>query len=139
MSPIILTETTLNTDDRREKMLELLFEKFETNAAFIAKDSVLSSFAVGRHTSLIFDSGHGKTSVVPVHNGYAILGGAFFKLMHVADLMQTVLFCISVCDQTHILSIFWKTFVADFRFWNGKTSVVPVHNDNAILGGALCE
>jgi len=43
--------------EQREKLVQLLFEKFQPPALFIAKTNVLSSFAVGRPTSLVIDCG----------------------------------------------------------------------------------
>jgi actin-related protein len=74
---ILMAESTFNTDDRRETLIEHLFEHLQCPAAFLVKDSVLTSFSVGRHTSLIVDSGSGVTTIVPVHNGYALISGSF--------------------------------------------------------------
>ena len=41
----------------REQLVELLFEKHAPPALFLAKSCVLSSFAVGRATSLVIDCG----------------------------------------------------------------------------------
>lgn len=68
----------------REKLVELIFEKHAPPALFFAKNSVLSSFAVGRPTSLVIDCGASGTTVSAVHDGYALtkavhrspLGGA---------------------------------------------------------------
>ena len=74
--PMLLVESTFNTPERREKMVELVFEKFETPAVFLAKDSVLSAFAVGRSTALVVNCGAGVTSTVAVHEGFALKTGA---------------------------------------------------------------
>ena len=42
-------------------MVELMFEKFQPPAMFLARNAVLSSFANGRQTSLNVDMGHGGT------------------------------------------------------------------------------
>lgn len=55
--PLMVAEPTHNTRAAREKMVELLFEKFSPPALFLAKNSVLSSFAVGRPSSLVIDCG----------------------------------------------------------------------------------
>lgn len=70
--PILLVEPSFNTRENREKMTELMFEKYETPALFVSKDAVLSCFASGRSSGLVLDSGGGKTSVVPVYDGYAL-------------------------------------------------------------------
>jgi len=60
--PIMMAEPTHNSKAAREKAVELLFEKYKAPAVFLAKNSVLSSFAVGRQTSLVVDCGHNGTT-----------------------------------------------------------------------------
>eukprot|EP01083_Nonionella_stella_P037949 103380_1 len=74
--PILMIENTFTDDERREKMLERAFETLEAPAVFVAKDAVLTSFAVGRSTSLVVDCGAGMTRCVPVHEGYALTRAA---------------------------------------------------------------
>lgn len=59
--PIMLAEPSHNTREAREKMVELMFEKYNVPAVFLAKNAVLSSFAIGRQTSLVVDAGHEST------------------------------------------------------------------------------
>eukprot|EP00339_Tiarina_fusa_P013742 CAMPEP_0117027354 /NCGR_PEP_ID=MMETSP0472-20121206/20002_1 /TAXON_ID=693140 ORGANISM="Tiarina fusus, Strain LIS" /NCGR_SAMPLE_ID=MMETSP0472 /ASSEMBLY_ACC=CAM_ASM_000603 /LENGTH=431 /DNA_ID=CAMNT_0004734575 /DNA_START=49 /DNA_END=1341 /DNA_ORIENTATION=- len=70
--PILMVEPSYNTRQNREKMTELIFEKYEAPALFVAKDAVLSCFASGRASGLVLDSGGGKTTAVPVYDGYAL-------------------------------------------------------------------
>uniref|UniRef100_A0A453LL53 Actin-related protein 4 n=1 Tax=Aegilops tauschii subsp. strangulata TaxID=200361 RepID=A0A453LL53_AEGTS len=51
---------------------ELMFEKYKVPALFLAKNAVLTSFASGRATSLVVDSGGGSTVVSAVHDGYVL-------------------------------------------------------------------
>lgn len=39
---------------------------------FVCKAPVLSSFACGRSTAIVIDSGHKVTYATPVHDGYAL-------------------------------------------------------------------
>jgi len=57
----MLAEPSQNEKSVREKMVELMFEKYNVPAVFIAKNAVLSSFALGRQTSLVVDAGHEST------------------------------------------------------------------------------
>lgn len=57
----MLAEPVHNPRQVREKAVELLFEKFAPPALFMAKNAVLSSFAIGRQTSLVVDLGHEAT------------------------------------------------------------------------------
>ncbi|KAF5445390.1 hypothetical protein F2P56_034441, partial [Juglans regia] len=85
--PMLLAEPSSNTQQQRERMTELMFEKYKVPALFLAKNAVLTSFASGRATSLVVDSGGGSTTVAPVHDGYVIqkavvsspIGGEFLS------------------------------------------------------------
>lgn len=70
--PILMVEPSFNTRFNREKLTELIFEKYEAPALFVAKDAVLSCFAAGRASGLVLDSGGAKTTAVPVYDGYAL-------------------------------------------------------------------
>ncbi|XP_022850063.1 actin-related protein 4-like [Olea europaea var. sylvestris] len=70
--PMLLAEPCSNTQQQREKTAEIMFEKYQVPALFLAKNAVLTSFASGRATSLVVDSGGGSTTVTPVHDGYVL-------------------------------------------------------------------
>jgi len=70
--PILISEPSFNTRAIREKMTELMFESYEVPALFLAKNAVLTTFASGKASGLVVDSGSGMTSAVPVHDGYAL-------------------------------------------------------------------
>ncbi|XP_073058192.1 actin-related protein 4-like isoform X2 [Primulina eburnea] len=70
--PMLLAEPCFNTQLQREKSAEIMFEKFQVPALFLAKNAVLTSFASGRATSLVVDIGGGSTTVAPVHDGYVL-------------------------------------------------------------------
>jgi Actin len=59
--PLLCAEAPFLSKDAREKMVEHLFESFSCPAVFLAKNPVLSSFALGRQTSLVVDIGHTGT------------------------------------------------------------------------------
>jgi len=71
-TPILFTEPALHNKDNRLKLTEYMFEKYGVPAMFICKSPVLASFANGRPTSLVIESGYHATTVTPVHDGYAI-------------------------------------------------------------------
>ena len=64
--PLMLAEPTLNTRELREKTVELAFEKLSPPAIFLARNAVLTSFAMGRQSSLVVDAGHEGTTGEPV-------------------------------------------------------------------------
>ncbi|XP_058743342.1 actin-related protein 4 isoform X1 [Vicia villosa] len=70
--PMLLAEPSSNAPQQRERAAELMFEKYKAPALFLAKNAVLTSFASGRATSLVVDSGGGSTTVAPVHDGYVL-------------------------------------------------------------------
>ncbi|KAL6973551.1 Actin-related protein 4 [Sarracenia purpurea var. burkii] len=70
--PMLLAEPSSNSQQQREKTAELMFEKYQVPALFLAKNAVLTSFASGRATSLVVDSGGGSTTIAPVHDGYVL-------------------------------------------------------------------
>ena len=55
--------------NKREKITELMFEKYQIPAFFLVKNAVLAAYANGRSTGLVFDSGSSQTSAIPVHDG----------------------------------------------------------------------
>ncbi|GAB2295388.1 Actin- protein 4 [Dionaea muscipula] len=70
--PMLVAEPSANNPFQRERAAELMFEKYKVPALFLAKNAVLTSFASGRATSLVVDSGGGSTTVAPVHDGYVL-------------------------------------------------------------------
>jgi actin-like protein 6A len=73
--PIMIAESSYTSDESREKLTSLLFEKFNVPALFICKDAVLAAFAAGKSTALVLDIGGGKTNAVPVYDGFAQFRG----------------------------------------------------------------
>ena len=70
--PVLFSEASWNQKAKREKLTELLFEKYKVAAFFLVKSAVLAAFANGRSTGLVVDSGATHTSAVPVHDGYVL-------------------------------------------------------------------
>ncbi|EPS72646.1 hypothetical protein M569_02110, partial [Genlisea aurea] len=70
--PMLLAEPCTNAQQPREKTAEIMFEKYQVPALFLAKNAVLTSFASGRATSFVVDCGGGSTTVAPVHDGYVL-------------------------------------------------------------------
>lgn len=86
--PVLFSEASWNIRNNREKLTELMFEKYNVPAFFLVKNAVLAAFASGRATALVVDSGATHTSAVPVHEGYVLsqavvkspLGGDYLSL-----------------------------------------------------------
>jgi len=74
-NPVLVAEPSFNTRSNREKMTELMFERYEVPAMFVAKNAVLAAFASGRATGVVVDAGAGGTSAVVVYDGYVLTEG----------------------------------------------------------------
>ena len=72
LHPVLMSEPPLNIRHKREKLTELIFEKYNVPAFFLVKNAVLAAFANGRSTGLVVDSGSSQTSAVPVHDGFVV-------------------------------------------------------------------
>lgn len=72
LHPVLFSEASWNTKAKREKLTEVMFEKYKVPAYFLCKNAVLSAFANGRSTALVIDSGSTQTSCVPVVDGYVL-------------------------------------------------------------------
>ncbi|KAI8925771.1 actin family [Entophlyctis helioformis] len=73
--PLMFAEPSWNPREKREKLCELAFEKYNAPAFYLGRSAVLSAFASGRSTALVVDSGASMTSVVPVQDGYVLKKG----------------------------------------------------------------
>ena len=71
-TPLIFTENSIHNKELRLKLTEFLFEKLKVPSLFLCKDAVLSSFACGKSSAVVLDSGYRQTTATPVHDGYAL-------------------------------------------------------------------
>ena len=53
-------------------MTEVMFETFSTPAMYVAIQALLSLYASGRGSAVVFDSGDGVSHIVPVYEGYTL-------------------------------------------------------------------
>jgi len=88
MHPVLFSECPWNKKDKREKITEIMFEKYNVPAFFLVKNAVLAAFANGKSTALVLDSGATHTSAIPVHDGY-VLQHAIVKAPLGADFLTT--------------------------------------------------
>eukprot|EP00126_Sphaerothecum_destruens_P001840 Sdes_comp15270_c0_seq2m4116 len=68
-SKILLTEPPMNPKKNRERMIEVMFEKYGFQGTYVAIQAVLVLYAQGLLTGVVVDSGDGVTHIVPVFDG----------------------------------------------------------------------
>eukprot|EP00041_Stephanoeca_diplocostata_P021767 m.513680 g.513680 ORF g.513680 m.513680 type:complete len:485 (+) comp21906_c1_seq14:131-1585(+) len=73
--PLMISEIAWNTRNRRERLAELLFEKYNVPAIYMCKGPVLTAFASGRSTALVVEGGAASMAVTPVYDGYVLTNG----------------------------------------------------------------
>ncbi|KAL8572001.1 Actin-related protein 2 [Nucella lapillus] len=69
---ILLTEPPMNPMKNREKMVEVMFEKYQFHSVHIAIQAVLTLYAQGLLTGVVVDSGDGVTHICPVYDGFSL-------------------------------------------------------------------
>lgn len=64
--PTLMTEAPLNIKTNREKLIQILIENFGSPSCYLCIQAVLSLYASGRTTGIVFDSGDGVSHAVPI-------------------------------------------------------------------------
>mmetsp|Transcript_14985 Transcript_14985/g.47679 ORF Transcript_14985/g.47679 Transcript_14985/m.47679 type:complete len:469 (-) Transcript_14985:307-1713(-) len=70
--PIMAACATYESQEDRAKLTELLFEKVEAPALYLARNAMLSAFSLGRASALVVDVGAAKTCAAPVQDGFVL-------------------------------------------------------------------
>ncbi|XP_031631943.1 actin-related protein 2 isoform X2 [Contarinia nasturtii] len=69
---ILLTEPPMNPLRNREKMIEVMFEKYGFDSTYIAIQAVLTLYAQGLISGVVIDSGDGVTHICPVYEEFTL-------------------------------------------------------------------
>jgi actin-related protein len=73
-TPLLITETPLNSKKNREKLAEVMFETYKPPSLYLALKPVLSLYAHGETSGCVLQSGDDVTHALCVKDGYAISG-----------------------------------------------------------------
>lgn len=98
--PVLFSESPWNIRSKREKLTEIMFEKYNVPAYFLVKNAVLAAFANGRATGIVVDSGATHTSAIPVQDGFVLtqaivkspLGGDYISMQCRQFLQVSIVF-----------------------------------------------
>ena len=74
---VLVTEPPMNPKTNREKMTQIMFESFNTQAVYVTIPAVLSLIASGRKTGIVMDFGHNLSYCAPIYEGYALQDAAY--------------------------------------------------------------
>jgi len=69
---VLIADTPLNPKPDREKMAQIMFEKFNIPGFYVGSQAVMSLYASGRTDGLVLESGYGVTHAVPILEGYSV-------------------------------------------------------------------
>jgi actin, other eukaryote len=72
---VFLTESIHSSNKEREKIAEIMFEKFSIFNIHIEPQQVMSLYSTTKTSGLIIESGEGSTEIVPIYEGYIIPQG----------------------------------------------------------------
>ena len=70
--PLLITEPLLNPKDNRDKISEILFEKYNISSLIFGSQPPLSLFSLSSTTGVVLESGEGVSQICSIIDGYAI-------------------------------------------------------------------
>lgn len=87
--PVLFTEMPFNTPAIRERLMELMFEKFSVLGFGISQNNVMPAYFQPNASGIVIDSGEVHTTVIPILNGNIMtkavtsipMGGRFSTIM----------------------------------------------------------
>lgn len=71
--PVLMTEAPLNPKGNRERMTQIMFEKFNVTNFYVSMQSTLSLYGSGRGSGVLVDIGEGVSHVAIIYEGYCVM------------------------------------------------------------------
>lgn len=68
----VLTQNARASNEEKERTLEIMMETFNVHSLYLGAAPVFSLYAYGMTTGVVIDAAFDNTSVVPIHEGYAL-------------------------------------------------------------------
>ncbi|CAL2052052.1 unnamed protein product [Caenorhabditis brenneri] len=91
---VLLAESLSNPKANKEKMTEVMFERFNVPSYYVDKATALSLFHSGKTTGFVIDSGEGVTDIVSIYD-YFVVPHTYLRLdlggTHLTDFLSTLL------------------------------------------------
>jgi len=75
LHPLLVTAQSLVGKSQKEKLIEILFEKFEVPATYLSNAAMCALYSLGKTTGVVVDCGELLTTVTPVYEGFVLLKG----------------------------------------------------------------
>lgn len=77
--PVFLTESPCCSKSQRERITELMFEKYSVPSMSMQVQAVLSMLSTGQETGVIVECGDGLTQILPIYKNFAV-SNAFARM-----------------------------------------------------------
>ncbi len=70
---VMLTESFMNTKYNKEKITQIMFEKYNVKGLYVQNPNVLSIYSVGKYNNIECNFGDILTQIVPIYDGYSLI------------------------------------------------------------------
>ncbi|KAJ5071049.1 actin-7-related [Anaeramoeba ignava] len=73
--PFMMNDIPFSSKSSKEKICQIMFETFDFPSFYMKNSTNLALYSSGRVTGIVFDIGHGITSLEPIYEGHEITQG----------------------------------------------------------------
>lgn len=130
--PMLLTESDIHNNPLREEITEILFEKYNIPAIYFGKEAKLTSFSLGRSSSLVVDIGATCLKINTVYEGCVLqknafeccVGGNYLDRIFLEELQK---------NKIEILPFFYQNNVQGETCLRENKRVHPTYQEEGIL------